>query len=332
MAEILSQQEIDSLLAGIGTTSAAGTSEDTAQPREVVPFDFRLPHRMSKRQLQTLHAIHESFAETFSSFLVARLQTTASMSVVSVDQVFYSEYLQSVARPSCLFVFRTGHNDASGVIDFSPALVLSIVARMLGGAIEGQPQSRAITKIEQNIVKGIVLRSISDLENAWKSILESKFTLERYETEVDFLQITPASEIVLVVSFELGIGDQRHLMSVCFPTFALEGVLTRIDMQKNGTVARTEDQKQWSGRILKSLSQTKIQATCVLGETRLTLEQLVGLEPGDILVTDTVITGELNVMIGGKQRASGRPGISNGKKAVKITHIQETDTASDHDG
>ena len=314
MAEILYQQEIDSLLAGIGTTSVADATEETQQPREVVPFDFRLPHRMSKRQLQTLHAVHDSFAETFSSFLVGRLQTTATMSVVSVDQVFYSEYLQSLARPSCLYVFRTGHNDASAVLDFTPGLVLSIVARMLGGSGDGEVQSRAITKIEQNIIKGIVQRSINDLENVWKTILESKFTLERYETEADFLQITPASEIVLVVAFELSIGEQKHLMSVCFPTFALEDVLTRIDTQKTGGSSQTAVQRNWSRRILRSISQTKVPASCVLGETRLTLEQLVGLEPGDILLTNTTVAGELQVMIGGKHRANGRPGISNGKQ------------------
>nr|MBP6673050.1 flagellar motor switch protein FliM [Bacteroidota bacterium] len=76
MAEILSQQEIDSLLAGInsGSVDVSTPKESSYTPKSdknVLTFDFRLPHRLSKNQLRTLQAVHESFAETISSFLIS---------------------------------------------------------------------------------------------------------------------------------------------------------------------------------------------------------------------------------------------------------------------
>jgi flagellar motor switch protein FliM len=324
MAEILSQQEIDSLLSGIGTTNEATIEtlvEEKHAEREIVRFDFRLPHRLSKRQLQTFNAVHDNFAEAFGSFLVSRLQTTVSVNVVSVDQIFYSEYILSTARPSCLYVFRIDASDAMAVMELSPPLVLAIIARMLGGTTEGKIETRTITKIEQNIIRGVVLRALSDLEKSWATIVEQKFKLERYETEGDFIQIAPTSEIVLVVSLELTIGDQKHLMNVCFPTFALEDVLAKLNVQNYSNVSRSGDRNEWTRQILKKLEATKVPAVCMLGEATLTLQQLIALEPGDVLLTNTTITGDLKVMLGGRTRAYGRPGVSNGRTAVKISQI-----------
>jgi flagellar motor switch protein FliM len=320
MAELLSQQEIDSLLSG--TTAPEAAAADVPR-REIVRFDFRLPHRLSKRQLQTFHAVHDSFGESFSSHLVARLQTTVTMGVVSVDQIFYSEYVLSTAKPSCLYVFRVGDSDAMAVMELSPQLVLAIIARLLGGTSEGKVQSRSITRIEQNIIKGIVMRALMDLAKAWQTITDTKFRLERYETEGDFMQIAPTSEIVLVVSFEITIGEQKHLMNICFPTFALEDVLAKLNVQNFGNVAKTAEHAEWTQSLLKKIESTTVPATCILGETQLTLQQLVELEVGDVLLTTTPINGELRVLLAGKERAKGRPGVLSGRKAVKITDVIE---------
>ncbi|MBI5471709.1 MAG: flagellar motor switch protein FliM [Ignavibacteriae bacterium] len=283
-----------------------------------------MPHRLSKRQLQTFHAIHEMFAESLSSHLVARLQTSVTMSVVSVDQMFYSEYTLSTAKPSCLYVFGIGEMNARAVMEMSPQLVLAIISRMLGGTSSGEERPRPITKIEQNIIKGVVVRILSDLEKAWTTIIDEKFVLERFETEGDFMQIAPTSEIVLVISLEVAIADHKYLMNLCFPTFVLEDVLAKLNTQNVG-MARSGEQPNWSPTILKGLESTTLTATCLLGQSKLTLQQLMELEPGDVLMTETPIAGELSVLIGEKKRAFGRPGISNGKKSVKITQVIETE-------
>jgi flagellar motor switch protein FliM len=324
MAEILSQQEIAALLSDVQPEEGAAPEQQGGgkpTPREIVRFDFRMPRRLSSRQIQTFNTIHDNFAEALSSFLVSRLQTTVSVSVVSVDQMFYSEYVVATARPSCLYVFCIEQMGAKAVMEFSPALVLAIIARMLGGTTENVVESRPITKIEQNIVKSIVQRSLSELERAWASIIESNFTLDRYETEADFIQIAPTSEIVLVVRLEVMLGEYRYGMSLCFPTLALEDVLANLQVQQLGTTQRSPEQKEWTGAILQTLETTKVPVTCILGETTMTLRQLKELEVGDLLITNTPTNGELRLMVGGRVRARGRPGISNGKAALKVSRI-----------
>jgi len=324
MPEILSQQEIDSLLAGIsvGSADSSATEEKEKKPaRDIVTFDFRLPHRLSKNQLRTLQAVHESFGETFGSYLISRLQSTITLNVTSVDQVFYSEYVLSIGNPSCLYLFRIVESDALAVMELSPQLVLAIVSRLLGGSLEGSREPRLITQIEQSIIKGIVNRALLDLQKAWKTVGMLTFQTERYESEGDFAQIAPMSEIVLLVSFELTLGEQKYLMNICFPTFALEELLSKLNAQSLKSMALGDRGDKWSKALLKDISTTTIPARGVLGWTSLTLEELLGLEPGDILRTNIPLTGETQVEIAGKTWLWGKAGVSNGKMAVKVHHV-----------
>ena len=103
MAELLSQQEIDQLLNSVKTGEdkpAAAESE-----KVIIPYDFRLPNRISKNQLRTLRNIHETFSEGISSFLMAKLQSIIGINIISVDQIYYSEYVLSVSNPACLYIY-----------------------------------------------------------------------------------------------------------------------------------------------------------------------------------------------------------------------------------
>ena len=324
MPEILSQQEIDSLLAGISTgTVAPVMAEDKEKKpaRDIITFDFRLPHRLSKNQLRTLQAVHEGFRETFGSYLISRLQTNLNVAVTSVDQIFYSEYVLSIGNPSCLYLFRIVESDALAVIELSPQLVLSIVSRLLGGSLESEKDPRLLTQIEQSIIKGIVLRALSDLQKAWKTVGSLTFQLERYESEGDFVQIAPNSEIVLLVSLELSLGDQKYLMNVCFPTFALDEVLSKLNTQSLKSMTISSRGGKWSQALMKGMSTTTVPATAVLGYTSISLNELLELEPGDIIRTNLPISGDVEVDIGGKPWLWGKPGVSNGRMAVKVQRV-----------
>ena len=328
MPEILSQQEIDSLLSGISTgqiEAAQTPTEPKKVEREAITFDFRLPHRLSKNQLRTFQAVHENFAETLASYLVSRLQTTVTINVLSVDQLFYSEFVLSIASPSCLYIFRILESDALAVLEFSPELVLAMVEHLMGGVAEGEKNARQITKIEQSIVKGIVQRALADIQRAWKTVAELTFKLERLEAEGDFVQIAPASEIVMVVSFEVVIGVQKYLMNLCFPTFALEDVLAKLNLQHFSGLSVVKSETDWSEPIFKQLGTTRVALTGLLGETTLTLRELLDLEEGDIVRTNIPISGEIQLQIGGKTRVWGRPGVSKGNMAVKVSR-----TVRDH--
>jgi flagellar motor switch protein FliM len=95
MTTVLSQDEIDNLLAAIQT---GGEVKGVGLPTESIPstapasknvksYDFRRPDRFSKDQLRTLQMIHETFARLTSTFLSAQLRLVTQVHVASTDQL-----------------------------------------------------------------------------------------------------------------------------------------------------------------------------------------------------------------------------------------------------
>jgi len=197
-----------------------------------------------------------------------------------------------------------------------------MVEHLMGGVAVGEKNARLITKIEQSIVKGIVLRALADIQRAWKTVAELSFKLERLESEGEFVQIAPASELVLVVSFEVVIGAQKYPMNVCFPTFALEDVLAKLNVQHFSGLSAVKGESEWSAPIVRQLGTTKVPVTGLLGETSMTLRELLELEEGDIVRTNIPISSEIQMQIGAKTRVWGRPGVSKGHMALKVTRTQ----------
>lgn len=336
MADVLSQNEIDNLLSEM--TSGSVDVDDVLSGRidkgDISSYDFRRPNRISKNQVRTLQTVHESFAEVFGYFLVSKLQTVVSISVTSVDQLFYSEFILSVANPSCLYVFDIEGTDGSGILEVSPQLALTIVERLLGGSAETQAKSRSITPIEQAVIRGIVEHGLSDLRNSWQSIADLHFKYQRLEMEADFVQIAPSSEIVVVVSFDVNIGVHSYLMNLCFPTFALEEVLARLNRQQvTANLGRTTLKRQRENmQIMKQqMSTTYLPIKAELGNAGITLRELLQLQVGDVIKLDKRINQEIEVFIGRRRKLAGRPGSVEGKKAVRITRQLSEEDLVDQD-
>jgi flagellar motor switch protein FliM len=321
-SQTLPQNVIDSLLQNVaeGKVSVDELSQKTNQT-EITNYDFRRPNRISKNQIRTLQSIHESFAETFAYYLVSRLQTNVTITPTSVDQLFYSEFILSVSNPSCLYVFEVSGTDGSAIMEISPQLSLIIVERLLGGNADDLPKPRTITPIEQTVVRGIVEHGLSDLSTAWKSISDISFKYQRLEQEADFVQIAPSSEIVIVISFDVHIGQHTFMMNLCFPTFALEEVLSKLNRQQITTSAHQQNEQKIRDNILavnQQISITFLPIIAELAKTSISVSELLELKVGDILKTHKRIDQEIEVIIAGKRKLAARPGVVEGKKAVRI--------------
>ncbi|MFP4526928.1 MAG: flagellar motor switch protein FliM [Candidatus Kapaibacterium sp.] len=324
MADVLSQNEIDSLLSEM--TSGRVDVDDVLSGKiakgDISNYDFRRPNRISKNQVRTLQTVHESFAEVFGYYLVSKLQTVVSISVTSVDQLFYSEFILSVSNPSCLYVFDIEGTDGSGILEVSPQLALTVVERLLGGSAEVQVKPRSITPIEQAVVRSVVEHALSDLRNSWRSIADLRFKFQRLEMEADFVQVAPSSEIVVVISFDVNVGVHNYLMNLCFPTFALEEVLARLNRQQVSSTLINQSSRRIreNMQVMKQqMSTTYLPLFAELGKTSLSVRELLELKVGDVIKLNKRINQEIEVYIGDRRKLAARPGSVEGKKAARIT-------------
>ncbi|MBI9073163.1 MAG: flagellar motor switch protein FliM [Melioribacteraceae bacterium] len=325
MAEVLSQSEIDALLNNMSTGEEESKPEVFAD-QEVVPFDFRLPNRISKNQLRTIRNIHENFAESFGSFLMGKLQTIININVISVDQIYYSEYVLSVSNPACLFTFDIKNTDIKGILELSPELALTFVDRLLGGNGLGTKSTKTITPIEQKVLYSLVQRILqNDLRKSWQIIEDFDFDIDKFEPDIDFAQITSQSESVLLISFEIFIGEQSYLMNLCFATYAFDTVLSKLSSQSLSTIRPVKYEGTTSKAIIRDrLHGTKLNVAVEFGKSKISFHQLLNLELGDIVLLENKVGDEVRVRIDQKEVFYGVPGVVNNRKAVKITSKAES--------
>jgi flagellar motor switch protein FliM len=329
VAEVLSQQEIDNLLNNMesGEISEEKILEDTLPKKEVYEYDFRRPNRVSKDQIRTLRTIHESFSEQFGFYLASKLQTMVSIELISVDQLRYSEFILSVSNPSCVYIFDIEGGDGSGALELSPQLVLLIVERMLGG--EGNPdeEPRVITYLEQNIVNPVIDRALEYLSSTWKVLHELNFKRTAFESNPDFVQIAPASEIVLILTFEIKIGDVTHLMNICYPTFALEDVIQKLNTQLFSVIMSGKNKDEYRNKVKEHLVKTPLTLSIELGTTEITLRELIQLQVGDVIKTNTRIDEDLIVKVDQAPKFFCKPGLVEDRMAFKITGFIDDDNS-----
>jgi len=320
MAEVLSQQEIDALLNNVDSGAEKTDEFSTNLEKEVIPFDFRLPNRISKNQLRTIHNINENFAEMFSSYLMSKLQSIVTCNVTSVDQIYYSEYMLSVSNPACLFTFDIKHTDIKGILEFSSEFALTLVDRLLGGNGKGKKSTQAITPIEQKVLEVVIHKILTDLGKAWQIIGDYSFKLDKFEPDIDFVQITSQSESVLLVTFEVHIGEETYMLNLCFATYAFDTILSKLTNQNLSSIRPIKYQGTTAQNILTNhLKKTELSLEVEFGKSFITFDQLLKLKPGDLIALENKIGEEIKVSVEKKHMFNGVSGVVNNHKAVKIT-------------
>jgi len=320
MAELLSQSEIDALLNNVKDGDTDEQIEARITSREVIPFDFRLPNRISKNQLRTMRNIHENFAESFSSFLVSKLQTIVNINIISVDQIYYSEYVLSVSNPSFVYTFDIVDTDIKAILEISPEFGSTLVERLLGGSGSGKKNNETITAIEEKVMDVVVDRIMLDLKKSWASFTNYEFKVDKFEPNIDFAQITSPNESVLIISFEVVLDEKRFMMNFCFATYAFDSVMAKLTSQSLSSIRPYKYKGTTAQEIIaQNLKLSEIPVKVEFGKSKITFNELKNLTVGDIIKLETRIENENIISFAGKPLYAGRPGVINNKKAIKIT-------------
>ena len=312
MSEGFSEKEVERLI--------NKTGENLKQDREPIPYDFRLPNRISKNQLKILRSIHDTVCDSFGSYLVSKLQTMLSIKVTSVDQIYYSEYVLAVPNPACLYTFKLKDTDIKGILELNVELGLNLVERLLGGSGNGKKESKVITPIEQKVLEGVVFQLMNDLKDAWQAIDDFEFVVDHFEADIDFAQITSQSESILLIGFDVTIGENSYPMNLCFATYAFDTILSKLSVQKLSSI-RPANYGGYTSRELLTLQlqEALLPVVVQLGRSKITVKELVDLDEGDVIRLQTKISDEQVVKVTNEKFFLGRVGILNDHKAIKIT-------------
>lgn len=315
MAKILTQEEID-LLLGSATEIRREAPVAPAQSINSVAYDFRRPDRVSKEQIRALQLMHDRFSRNVSASLSAYLRTVTDISIVSVEQLTYSEFLMSLPDPTAFYALGMSPVDGVGALELNPTLAFTMIDRILGGSGKGVQLSRALTEIEQNVVDGIIKLILENLSESWKTVHEVQFRITGRETRPQMLQVAAPNETVLLLVFDVRLGDVRGMLNFCLPASTIEAFG---DVFTQGWYrSRREPSAPQREALLKSLGRVRMPVTALL-EVSMSGREVVKLRPGDIVSLGRPITQSVKVRVGGTTKFAGRLARHGNLVAIAIT-------------
>lgn len=325
--EVLSQAEVESLLSAMEARPAAAAVAAAPAPvagptrgrEKVSVYDFKRPERVGKEQMRALQSLHEGFGRNFGAAMSALLRSIVEVKLTSVDQLTYSEFVFSLENPTCFNILRADPLQGNLILDLNPAILYPIIDRLLGGGKEpGAIARRPLTEIEQRLVSRITNLFLTELKHAWEGVLPLQLAVEKVESNPQLVQIVPPNEVVVLISFELTLGDIRGMINLCIPFNSIERVGSKLSSNNWMTFGKSGATPESSARIGRHLDQSHVEMVVTLAETQITTADLLGLRVGDIITTEKDVRTPLSVAVQGSPKFVASVGAYKGQKAIKI--------------
>jgi flagellar motor switch protein FliM len=326
LADALDQSEVDALLAAVDTGKV---QQEQASPQvfggrptqvDVQLYDFKRPERVSKDQMRALEALHEGFGRNFGAALSGYLRTIIEVSVAHIEQLTYSEFIHSLPNPTCFNLLKAEQLDGQLCLEISPLIIYPIIDRLLGGSNADLfiPQ-RPLTQIEQRLVQRITDRATHHLSEAWSNLTPVTFRVDDFESNPRLVQIVPPNETVVVVGFELKMGNRTGTMSLCIPYNVIEPIMGVLAAQNWFSYQRKGGQEDHLRRLTRNVSNAPVEARVFLAQTSIRLDELMSLQVGDIVTTDKDCARDVLVQVEGKNKFLAQCGQYRGNRAIRIT-------------
>lgn len=255
-----------------------------------------------------------------ATFLSAQLRISAQVSVLSVEQLTYEEFVRSLPDPSIMVVFKMNPLQGNGVLEIQPQIAFSMIDRLFGGN-GGYTVNRALTEIERTIVDRLSQQMLDISREAWESVIDIHPRVEVIESNPQFAQIVSPAEMVILISLATTIGQTDGIMNFCLPYIVLEPVLDKLSAHywfSSDVKAEDPAQQQF---LKQQIESAKIPVQVVLGTTTITVRDLLGIQVGDVVPVDRRINHNLDVYIGNRCKFVAKPGRLRNRLAIQITGL-----------
>jgi len=319
--DILSQSEIDELLSALSTGMVSAEEiKDEQKQRKIKVYDFKRPDKFSKDQIRTLYMLHEHFARLMNTYLSGSLRTIVHIDVASVDQLTYEEFIRSLPNPSVIGVFQIRPLKGNAILELNPNIVFSIIDRLFGGPGLPPAKIRALTDIEDAIIRRVINKTLECFQEAWKQVVTVDPKLDVIETNPQFTQIVPPNDMVVIITLHIKIGQAEGLVNLCIPYLVLEPIMSKLtttywvasSLSKQGS-------PEHSDVIKKKVEKTFVPMIVELGRATVTVHEMLGLVVDDVLQLDSKINED--IIVGQTEKFRGKAGLSGKKVGVQITQL-----------
>lgn len=321
MGEVLSQNEIDNLLAAYSAGELDVDQMQENKEKQVKNYDFSRPTKFSKEHLRTLEIIFEHYSRLISTNLPVYLRKNVQVTVASSETVTFNEFTNALSNPVILGIVDFAPLNGNIILDLATNLGYAMLDRMLGGSGVPLEKNRDFSEIELTIIQKILVMFTQLLREPWKNVVDISPVLSRLETNPQFAQVIAPNDMIAIVTLNMKIGDVEGFMNVCLPFFTLEEIMDKLNtkywfstMQEN----RSENYEEYIESLIRKVD---IPIRAVLGRSTISVNDFVGLQVGDCIRLETKVDEDMDIYVGNIRKFTALPGTEKESYAVRITSV-----------
>ena len=321
MGEVLSQNEIDNLLAALSAGELDVDQMQESEEKQVKDYDFRRPTRFSKEHLRTLEIIFEHYSRLISTNLPVYLRKNVQVSVASSETVTFNEFTNALSNPVILGIINFAPLNGQIIVDLATNLGYAMLDRMLGGSGIPLEKSRDFSEIELTIIQKILIMFTQLLRDPWKNVIDVNPVLQRLETNPQFAQVIAPNDMIAIVTLNMKIGDVEGFMNICLPFFTLEDVMDKLNTKYWFSTMQENHDENYEEYIETLIRKVDIPIRAVLGKTVVSVSDFMGLQVGDCIRLDSKVDEDMNIYVGNIKKFTALPGTEKDSYAVRITSV-----------
>lgn len=291
MAQPLSQEEVDALLAGVnGEDPADGAGEGSGDGTGVRTYDLSSQERIVRGRMPTLEIVNERFARNFRLGVFNFMRRNPDIAVGAVKVQKFSAFLRNVAVPANINVMHVRPLRGSGLLICDPVLVYTVIDTLFGGSgsnparIEG----REFSATEQRIILRLVEVIAAEYAKSWAAIYPIELEYARSEMNTQFANIATPSEIVVTTTFRVEIGETGGDLHICIPYSTFEPIREILYSPLQGDQGGPD--RRWVSLLTQQIKAATVELAAELAHSHATVGELMGLKVGDFIELDRLPT------------------------------------------
>lgn len=298
--------------------AAASRSDDGG----VAAFDFSRLDRIPKSQIRVVHALYETFIRNVATSLAGYLRTYVSPNLVSLEQISYGEFLESLETPTCIAYVGLRPFDGTMLVALGRSLVFGAVELLLGGQPETAiAPARKLTDIEKNLAQNLLRVVLADFRDAWRSVAEIHFEVQSLADDPHGLRVLTSAEAVVAVSIEMKIGSTTSMVNMAIPSIFIKRLRDRFDRLQN--VQQSASRKEDQLRMAKLVRQVGLDFEVRLDGGMVSSQDVAAFAVGDVLMLDHPINRPVGAFLNGHPMFVGHVGAADGRLQYTVSQRLE---------
>ena len=317
--EILSQEEVDALLRGVGDGELETETDEIAENISgVEPFDLTTQEKVIPGRLPTLNIINQMFCKLFQNTFSKLMRRSVQVKTISTDTIKFGEFQSSLPFPSCLHIFRMEPLRGHGLLVVENKLISTVIDTIFGGTGTQKTKitGRDFSSIEIRMIKSIIISALEDLEKSWRPVHTLTTNLVRSEVNPQFAAIVTPNDVVLVVLFKIEMENISGTLTICLPHAAIKPIIPKLKTEFQSE--KMEVDHVWVSRLRAKLLTAELELVAELGTTTITPQDLMKYKVGDTIILGADVTAPLLLKVEQIPKFKGFSGVSRGNKAVQL--------------